>query len=424
MPEIAAFQGIIYNSEFISNFESVLCPPYDVIPPAMQESLYATSPYNAIRLELPKEENKYDAAAERLKTWLSEGILKNSTKESIYPYHQTFTTKDGVQYTRKGFIARCKLYEFEKGVVLPHEKTLSGPKKDRLQLFIKTGANISPIFGLYADQEKLGDKAIEKFTQTQAPFIDAMDYQNTRNKVWELSDPEIISTVKQVIHTKQMYIADGHHRYETAINYRNLRQSENPGHTGNEAYNFIMMYMTNIFDEGLVIFPTHRLIHSLESFSENIFIDSLKKHFEVRVLPDKASMKTFLKSSAPHAFGIVMKNGLYGIKLVSSPLSAIEETMAKELKMLDVVVLHQLIVGKILGISQEAQAAQTNLNYSKDFDEVYEKVSSNLCQIGIVMNPTSIQEVEAVSQVGEVMPQKSTFFFPKVLTGVVIHSIQ
>jgi uncharacterized protein (DUF1015 family) len=163
MPEIAAFRGITYNPEKISAFDDVLCPPYDVIAPELQERLYARSEFNAVRLELPKEENKYDAAAERLEKWLEKGILREDHEEAIYPYHQTFTTKEGKVYTRKGFIARCRLYEFEKGVVLPHEKTLTGPKKDRLQLFIKTKANISPIFGLYSDKERHADKALEQF---------------------------------------------------------------------------------------------------------------------------------------------------------------------------------------------------------------------------------------------------------------------
>jgi uncharacterized protein (DUF1015 family) len=423
MPEITPFHGITYNPAKISSFDDVLCPPYDVIPPAMQEHLYTKSEFNAVRLELPKEENKYDAAAERLNTWLSTGVLQQDSQAAIYPYHQTFTTKDGKTYTRKGFIARCRLYEFDKGIVLPHEKTLSGPKKDRLQLFIKTGANISPIFGLYADKEKLADTALNDFTNAHAPFIDAMDYQQTRNRVWRCTDTAVIEQVQSALRDKQIFIADGHHRYETAITYRNLRMSENPHHTGNEPYNFIMMFITNMFDEGLVVFPTHRLVHGLANFDLNDLLDHLNPYFGVQELNEKKQLKEFLALYPHSAFGLVAKDKVFGIHLAADLDKAIPETMPKELKSLDVVLLHHLIIGKMLGISSEAQALQTNLNYSKDVDEVFEKVQNGEAQLGFVMNPTSVQEVEAVSKIGEVMPQKSTFFYPKVLTGVVIHRI-
>lgn len=423
MPEITAFHGITYNSAAISRFDDVLCPPYDVIPPALQDNLYAKSEFNAVRMELPKEENKYDAAAERLNNWLSTGILQQDSQEAIYPYHQSFTTKDGKTYTRKGFIARCRLYEFDKGVVLPHEKTLSGPKKDRLQLFIKTGANISPIFGLYGDKEKIADNALDAFTASHAPFIDAIDYQQTRNLVWRCTEISIINQVQSALRDKQLFIADGHHRYETAINYRNLRMSENPNHTGNEPYNFIMMFITNMFDEGLVVFPTHRLVHHLAQFDLDGLIENLNPYFGIQELSDKSNLKAFLALYPHGAFGLVSKDKIFGIHLASDLDKAIPESMPKEMKSLDVVLLHHLIIGKMLGISEEAQASQTNLNYSKDFDEVFEKVQNGEAQLGFVMNPTSVLEVEAVSKIGEVMPQKSTFFFPKVLTGVVFNRI-
>lgn len=424
MPEITAFRGLTYNPQKISAFDDVLCPPYDVISPEQQEMLYAKSEYNAVRLELPKEENKYDVAAERLQTWLHQGVLQQDPDEAIYPYYQTFTTKDGKTYTRKGFIARCGLYEFDKGVVLPHEKTLSGPKKDRLQLFIKTKANISPIFGLYSDKEKLTDVALNDFTQRATPFIDAMDYQQARNQVWRCTDRSIIEHVCQVLREKQMFIADGHHRYETAINYRNLRMAENPNHTGKEAYNFIMAFMTNMFDEGLVVFPTHRLVHSLPNFDLVGLLENLNLFFGVQELSDKQRLKEFLALYPRSAFGLVTPSKIFGIHLACDLDKAIPEPMPHELKALDVTLLHHLIIGKMLGISADAQALQSNLNYSKDMDEVFESVQSGKAQLGFVMNPTSVAEVEAVSKIGEVMPQKSTFFFPKVLTGVVIHSLE
>lgn len=423
MAEIAAFKGITYNPRRISSFEDVLCPPYDVISDEMQAELYRKSEYNAVRLELPREENRYEAAALRLNQWLESGVLVQDSEEAIYPYHQAFSTKDGKIYTRKGFIARCRLYEFSEGVVLPHEKTLSGPKKDRLQLFVKTQANISPIFGLYSDAQKDADAVLSAFTASHEPFIDAIDYQQARNRVWRCTDAAVIEQVATVLRHKQIFIADGHHRYETAINYRNLRRTENPHHSGSEAYNFIMIFLTNMFDEGLVVFPTHRLVHSVPHLNVAELLQRLQAFFYIVPLADKPSLKTFLATHPHHAFGLVTQDQIFGLSLTCDLHTAIPEAMPDALKSLDVTLLHHLVIGKLLGISAEAQAKQTNLQYSKDFEEVFEQVQHGKAQLGFVMNPTSVAEVEAVSKIGEVMPQKSTFFYPKILTGTVIYRL-
>jgi uncharacterized protein (DUF1015 family) len=199
--------------------------------------------------------------------------------------------------------------------------------------------------------------------------------------------------------------------------------AETPNHTGDEPYNFIMMFITNMYDEGLVVFPTHRLAHHLPNFDLNGLLENLNPYFGVQELSEKKKVKEFLALYPRGAFGMVVKNQIFGIHLASDLDKAIPEPMPKALKSLDVVLLHHLIIGKMLGVSAEAQASQTNLNYSKDFDEVFDTVQSGAAQIGFIMNPTSVAEVEAVSKIGEVMPQKSTFFYPKVLTGVVFHRI-
>jgi uncharacterized protein (DUF1015 family) len=423
MPEIKGFRGLVYNRKKIESFDEVLCPPYDVIPSEMQDDLYLKSPYNAIRLELPKEEDRYEAAAVRFQDWQAVNILVRDEKEAIYPYNQTFTTKEGKTYTRKGLIAACKLYEFSEGKVLPHEKTLSGPKVDRLNLFKKTEANFSCIFGLYADPQKTVDSLIGAHTEKCPPIIDAMDYQNCRNLMWRIDDPKVISKVKAAMLDKRILIADGHHRYETGVAYRDLRKEANPNHTGNEAYNFIMMYVANMYDEGLVIFPTHRLVHSLPDFNFDLFAQKLEAHFKLTPLDNKDAAKAFLKAHPHSAFVLAGREAMLGLMLASDVQKVIPEAISPALKQLDVVLLHQAILGNLLGISLEAQAKQTNLMYSKDFDEVFEKVASRKAQAGFLMNPTKIEEVTEVAESGEVMPQKSTFFYPKLLTGVVFNSL-
>ncbi|ACF13194.1 conserved hypothetical protein [Chloroherpeton thalassium ATCC 35110] len=423
MPEIKGLKGLLYNQAIAKSYEQLLCPPYDVISDDLQRELYQKSEYNAVRLELPIEENRYDAAAARFVAWQAEGALLRDAKEAIYPYFQTFTTKSGEIYTRKGLIALCRLYDFSEGKVVPHERTLSGPKADRLNLFKKTEANFSCIFGLYSDTEKTVDSLVKAFAQNSPPMIDALDSQSVQHQLWRMDDESKIEKIQAALQTLPIYIADGHHRYETGVQYRNLRKDANPEHTGNEPYNYIMMYIANMHDEGMVIFPTHRLVHSLPDFSLDALLAKLRPLFELTELPDKTALKIFMEAHPKHAFGMIAQNVSYGISLKVSLDEAIAETMPNALKSLDVTILHHAILGERLGLSQESQARQTNLIYSKDVDEVFEKVASGAVQLGFVMNATSIHEVVDVASVGEVMPQKSTYFYPKLATGLVFNAL-
>jgi len=423
MPRIKGFKGLLYNPTIAKSSDDLLCPPYDVISEHLQRELYRRSEYNAVRLELPGEENRYDAAAERFATWQTEGALSRDTKEAVYPYFQTFTTKSGETFTRKGLIVLCRLYGFSEGKVMPHERTLSGPKADRLNLFKKTEANFSCIFGLYADAQKVADSLAAQFTQANDPVVDAKDAQGVRNQLWRIEDEDAIAKIQTSLRDLPIYIADGHHRYETGVQYRNLRKEANPTHSGEEAYNYIMMYVANMHDEGLVIFPTHRLVHSLPDFHLAELLEKLKTVFELTQFQEKAELKAFMDAHPKHAFGLVTSNACYGLSLSTTLNEAIADDMPEALKSLDVSLLHHTILGNMLSLSLESQARQTNLIYSKDFDEVFEKVSAGEVQLGFLMNATSIQEVVDVSTIGEVMPQKSTYFYPKLATGLVYNTL-
>ena len=424
MPEIRPFKGLRYDPETAGDMGGIICPPYDIIPPSMQQELYDSSGYNAVRLELPKEDDPYGTAAERLAQWMQEGTLMQDDKPALYPYFQTYNDPEGNTYTRKGFFCALRLHEFSEKKVLPHERTLSGPKKDRLNLFKKTRANISSIFGLYADEELQADRVIEEFADNHEPVVDAA-FQGVRNRLWKMTDPDIVATVQQVLLDRQVYIADGHHRYETGVNYRNLRAEENPSHTGDEPYNFILIYLANIFDEGLIIFPLHRMVHSLEQFSPEGLIETLSTNFEVKPLGGREDLKLYLEGeSSSHVYGVVTSGGVWGMRLKNPPATLLGDSVPGPLLQLSVVVLHELILQRMLGITPEAMRSQANLVYEEDDRKVFDAVENGDIQVGFIVKPTTVQQVRDISQAGEVMPQKSTYFYPKIMTGLVMHRLK
>ncbi len=423
MPEIVPFKGMLYSPELLANSSGLICPPYDVISPELQQKLYDSSPFNSIRLELPLESDPYAAAAERLAEWLHSGDMQSDPVPAIYPYFQTFEDSEGRSHTRCGFFAAMRLHEFAEKKVLPHEKTLSGPKADRLNLFRKTRTNISSIFGLYADKEQTADTLMKAFADTNEPVVDAL-FQGVRNRMWRITDPELVSTLQDSLLERTVYIADGHHRYETGVNYRNERAAANPAHTGQEPYNFILAYLANIYDEGLLIFPIHRLVHSLEGFDASLLKERLGEFFTITELPDRAALKAFLDyESSNYVYGVVTSGALFGICLKTDPAPLLDPSRPEALGKLGLVLLHDLVLARLLGISQEAMAKQTNLVYVKDDREVFEAVATGKVQVGFVVKPTTVEQVLAVSETGEVMPQKSTFFYPKIMTGLLFNPL-
>jgi uncharacterized protein (DUF1015 family) len=423
MPEIVPFKGIVYGPGFIRNADLLICPPYDAIPPDVQQELYDSSPYNAVRMELPMEADPYTAAAERLEEWLAAGVLEEDGAPAIYASFQTYLDDRGIERTRGGFFAALRLYDFSEQQVLPHEKTLSGPKADRLNMFRKTAANLSSIFGLYADAERTTDTILREFAESHEPMIDAL-FQGVQNRLWRITDPSLIEKIQSVLAGQKVYIADGHHRYETGMAYRNERAAANPNHTGGEPYNYILAYLSNIHDEGLLIQPIHRLVHGLQAFDPASFIASLERNFTVWELPGRKSLTGFL-ADCPSciAYGIVLPGMMLGITLDSKPGEVLSTPVPEPLQRLGVVVLHDLVLGQMLGISVEATAKERNLTYVKSEQDVFDAVASGKAQMGILMKPTRVEQVISVAASGEVMPQKSTWFYPKIMTGMVFRSL-
>jgi len=423
MPEIQPFRAIRYNPETAGDAAKLICPPYDVISSELQQQLNDSSPFNAVRLELPVEADPYAASAGRLHDWLQNGELLRDTEPAIYPYSQTFTDQAGNTHNRCGFFAAMRLHDFAERKVLPHERTLSGPKADRLNLFRKTRTNISSIFGLYADDEGEADRIVSAYTDANEPLVDAV-FQGVRNRLWRIVDPELVAGIQQALAQRTVYIADGHHRYETGLNYRRERAEANPEHSGNEPYNFILVYLNNIYDKGLVVFPIHRLVHSLEDFDASRLRERLEEHFAVTELDGRAELKAYLEAaSSSYAYGVVSAGSVLGITLKSDPAGMLDSGIAPALQQLGLVVLHEVVLNRLLGIGQEAMAKQTNLVYVKDDGDVFDAVASGRVQAGFVVKPATVGQVLAVSESGGVMPQKSTFFYPKIMTGLVFNPL-
>ncbi|MDD8019283.1 MAG: DUF1015 domain-containing protein [Bacteroidota bacterium] len=425
MATIKAFRAIRYNQSKVK-ISTVVAPPYDVITPEQQNGYYAKDPFNVVRLILGKEEDRYGASAKAYTEWQQQEILKRDEKPSIYPLVQTFKTTEGKTIQRKGFIALCHLEEFEKKIVLPHEKTLSKAKEDRFKLFKATKSNFSQVFSLYSDPEKKIDASINP-SHASAPIID-VEFENVRNQLWAISDSKVIEKVAAELEPKQVLIADGHHRYETGLAYRDLMRSQNPNHTGRELYNYIMMFFTNLDDEGLVIFPTHRVIHSLTKFDGQALVGTLQEHFDVQLYPTPQMMMDAMKQHPEFVYGFVSNhsNKFFVATLKNKSLldTLVTDNLPQEVKGLDVVLLHNYILRNLLGISQEAQEKKLNIHYLQNVHESVDEVASGKSQIAFFVNPTKIEQVRAVAKSGNTMPQKSTFFYPKLISGLVLNKME
>ncbi|MBI5885789.1 MAG: DUF1015 domain-containing protein [Deltaproteobacteria bacterium] len=442
MAEILPFTAVIYNKDVVKDLNKVMAPPYDVISPKLQDELYARHANNFVKIDLNKAEaadvdgaGRYARAASLLNDWMAKGVLARDEAPAIYYYTQTYRLKDGTQQTRKGFIALTKLEEFGKGAIHPHEKTLSGPKADRLKLMHTTSANLSCIFSLYSEPSLGVNKLLEGAIKGASPVIDVRDDDAIVNTVWRINDPTVIAQTASAMKDKALFIADGHHRYETALNYRNemLARTKNP--TGREAFNYIMMYFSNMDDEGMTIWPTHRVVHSLDTFEPKAFLNRCAEYFDIETLAFTAAdadkvKKTFqakvvASGETAISFGLFVKgeSSYHILKLKSA------DTMDKVFgsgipdvfKGLDVTVLHSLVFAKILGITQEAQEKQLNLVYVKNGDEAIAAVGRDKNQLVFILNPTHIGQVKEVALAGHVMPQKSTYFYPKLLSGLTIN---
>lgn len=426
MAHVIPFRGIRYDPEKVGDISAVVAQPYDRIGEKEQEIYYARSPYNIVRIikgkSLPTDdgENVYTRAAAFLKEWLSRGILKRDGTPSLYAYHQEYTF-NGARLTRKGVIALGKL-EPEK--VHAHERTLKGPKEDRLKLMRATEANFGHIFMLYSDPARRADAGIEKAIENVSPTIEATDDFGNRHLVWQITDPTVIATVQEALSDKDLYIADGHHRYETAVNFMRECQEKGWRPAAPESFDVRMMTLFNINEPGMTIRPIHRLVHGITGFDPESFVEKAHENFAVLEHPDHAAMERAMQRGK-HTFGVYTGGKFYTFTLRDESLmDRLIEGHSSDWKRLDVAILHAAILERILGIDAQALEEQRNITYTRDPNDAIAQVNSGAEQIFFMLNPTTPQEVIRVADHGEKMPQKSTDFYPKLLTGLVLSKME
>jgi uncharacterized protein (DUF1015 family) len=415
MALVKPFRGIRYNPEKVK-VPAAVTPPYDVISQQDQERYYSQSEYSFVRLILGKkhdsdgpENNRYTRARGYLKDWLAQGVLTQESKETIYVYEQKFDGR-----TRRGFIARMLIEDFSQGTVIPHERTLSGPKADRLELMKTTEANFGLIFLLYSDPAGRIDGLLEKQVAVQ-PVTDFVFENGVANRVWVMDDTEDIKKMEREMEDKVVYIADGHHRYETRLAYRDEAGLRN------EAAKYGLMAFFNMDNPGLEIYPTHRLIYGLEGFDPAGLVRRLEDFFLVQQV-EEGEIFSLLKSKGKHSFGVHLPASCLLLTLKSEELAIThgDSSRSADWNSLDVSILHSLIIEKLLGVDR----LEEHVRYTRDDGEAIQKVNSGEYQLALLLNATTIEEFKAIASNRERMPQKSTYFYPKLLSGLVIYKFE
>lgn len=432
-PKILPFKGLHYNTQKIADMSCVVTPPYDVISSDYQKELDARSPYNFVKIDFSLEEGeaRYPASQKRFLEWVENNVLTSDAKPAYYFHHQTFKLPNGKTVTRKGFFGVRRVEDFSEGGIKPHEKTLDGPKADRLNLTRALNTNLSPIFSLYSDPKKEIDAVVEKFKK-EKPLFDFVSKDGERHELWKVEDETVFQTVGSFFEARPLFIADGHHRYETSVNYRNECRKKSPPGDGLEAFNYVLMYFSNMNDDGLTILPIHRALHNLHGLTLDSLLKELQKFFEVKQISgsdSKVILNELEKLGADsHAYAMITKdpNQTYLISLKKSQWtnSEIAKKISPSLRNLDVTVLHRVIFEELLKITPEAQAGEKNIIYWKETQKAIDETRKGHCELTFLLNPTRIEQMEEVANAGEKMPQKSTFFYPKIVSGLVLHSLQ
>jgi uncharacterized protein (DUF1015 family) len=433
MAEILPFRAIRYNLNCATASE-VVTQPYDKISPAMQDRYYDANPYNLVRIILGRREaadstseSVYTRAARYGKQWLAKGILQQDAQPSLYPYSQAFTSPSGKNFERRGFIGLGRVEDYSARVVFRHEQTLAKPKADRLDLLRATRAHYEQLFLLYEDSGEI-DLLLANVRKNK-PTIDVTDEYGVAHRLWQLSDGQAIAAIQSRMLDQKLVIADGHHRYETALNFRDeCRRTAGQNRDSWAPHEFVMMTFVNMNDPGLLIFPTHRVVHSLQSFAVEEFAKESMKWFAVEEIEGSLD--------APCATEILGDRGKNGVTMLAvtkdraflmhSPKPAALERMAglsARQQELDVVQLHKCLLEGVLKLTEESIRDQQNLSYVREAAEALDQVRSGSANIAFLINPCRVQQVRDIALAGEVMPQKSTDFYPKLLSGLTAYAL-
>jgi len=427
MAIVIPFRGISYNLEKIHDLSYVTTPPYDVISPQEQEAFYRCHPQNIIRLILGKknpddtaDDNSHTRAARYFKDWRDQKILIQDASPALYLTLIEFPI-NGQVMQRFGLMALVRLETFDKGIVLPHEHTFSKIKVEQLELMKACHANFSPIFSLYSGNGI--SEILKTAIADKQPDMDFKDSPGHRQILWRITDPKIHDAVSHAMADKKIYIADGHHRYETALNYRNYIASQTPDFSPNHPANFVLMYLAGMNDPGMVILPAHRMVKQA-AIAE--FLNRAKDFFEISAFGDQARFLAALQTSPENTIGAAIKHQSECYLLTPKPGvmdKLFSDELPESLRGLDVSVLTHLILMKILGLDQAQLDDEHLITYSSSADDAIDAAKSGRGDISFILNSTKIEQVRQVAEAGLIMPRKSTYFYPKVITGQVINPL-
>ena len=428
MAKISPFKGVLYNKDKIAHFETVVSPPYDVISSSMRDELYRRDQYNIVRIILGKEltsdnksYNKYTRAANFIDEWLKIGVLKKDKKPAIYIYEEKYLHK-GKPRSRVGFISLLRIEDPKTSLVLPHEYTFAKPKEDRLNLIRAVKANTEPIFCIFEDGRDVVANALKAYTKKQKPTIN-IPFEGVEHRVWVLTDSGIIKKVENALSKKQVFIADGHHRYEVSMAFRNEMRRK-LGNKRAKKFENIMVYFSALADDNLTILSTYRVVKSIGNKKWDELERALKRYFDIEYVKTKEEMFGALdKESTGYAFGMFFKNGkFYVLKLKDESVLTvvIKEDKSAEWRRLNVTVLHFLVFDHILHIDRFSSNDE-NILYTRDEDYAIQQVAKAGCEAAFFQLPTKMSQVRDIAKKGDRMPHKSTYFYPKPLSGLVMN---
>jgi uncharacterized protein (DUF1015 family) len=433
MADIHPFPALRYDLQRVSASQ-VVTQPYDKITAAMQERYYAASPYNLVRIILGRREpaddannNVYTRAAAYGRQWRAEGIFRPDSAPSIYIYSQTFTAPSGKKFERHGLIALGRVEDYSAKMVFRHEQTLAKPKADRLDLLRATRAHYEQLFLLYEDSGEI--ESLLTPAPNTAPAISLADEYEVAHRVWQISAPAVIAAVQEKMCDKKLVIADGHHRYETALNFRNeCRTAAGAAPNPDAPYEFVMMTLVNMNDPGLLVLPTHRVVHSLESFSVDEFQKASSRFFAVEEIDpalDGARATALLRERGRDGTALLAVTADRAFVLHDPKAEGAQffSGLSARQQALDVVQLHKCLLEGVLKLSEESIRHQQNLSYLRDASEALDQVRKGTAQVAFLMNPCPVAQVRDVAFAGEVMPQKSTDFYPKLLSGLTVYAL-
>jgi uncharacterized protein (DUF1015 family) len=434
MPEIQPFNGLRYDLGHVGSLSDVIAPPYDVIGPELQEQLYKRHPANVIRLILNRDEpgddatnNRYARAAQFLKNWRSEGVLFAESRPAVYVYHQQFTT-DGQTFVRRGFMARCRLSRFGEGNIFPHEETMAGPKQDRLLLTRACKANLSQIFGLFPDPAGDAQNILERAVAGVAP-LECTDHLGVVHRMWPVTDLAVIGMVESILGPKPVFIADGHHRYETACNYRDELAEKAGGLKPSHPANYVLMMFIGMNDPGLLVLPTHRLFRGLPALDSDELRERLGNSFttkvvgegsdlapsvweEIEMQGEQGTLGLFCHKDERWVLASITAEGKARMAQVASEHSA-------DWQGLGVSILHRLVIDTLLAAKDLPKP-----RYVHQVEEVVESLETGEFPLAALVMPATVDHIRTISEHSERMPAKSTYFYPKLLSGLVINPLE